>query len=487
MKKLHLPKLNLKATLKSRSFRVGGYSVAAVAIVAAIAVAANLVVESFPSSFTQFDTTSNDLFTISEQTEEIVSNIDEDVTLYWVVQSGEEDTTLETLLDSYTSMNPNISVEKTDPDLYPNLSSEYGITSLTNNSLIVECGTRSRYVDYNDIYEYDYSNYYYDGSYSVSFAGESELTSAISYVTNETLPKIYTLTGHGESSLSSDFQTAVEKQNMELEEISLLTVTEVPEDASCIFMYAPQSDISSEEKDILLTYLQGGGNFFLITDPQSESGSRPNLDALMAEYGMQEAEGIVLEGNGNYYAMNVPYYLLPNRESHTITSPLNEYNYYVLLPVAHGITIDSELRDGLSVSELLTTSDDAFSKVAGYNLQTYEKEDGDIDGPFALAAAATDSIDDETDAHVVWVSSAAIVDDTTNSQVSGGNQDFFINALGWMCDHEDSISIHSKSLDYEYLTIDSGTASMLSVLVIGIIPVVYLCAGIYVWARRKRR
>lgn len=131
---------------------------------------------------------------------------------------------------------------------------------------------------------YDYSSYYYDGTYSVGFAGEGELTSAISYVTNGELPKIYTLTGHGESSLSTDFQTAVEKQNMELEELSLLTETEVPEDANCILMYAPQSDISSEEKEILLTYLQGGGNFFLITDPQSESGSRPNLDALMAEY-----------------------------------------------------------------------------------------------------------------------------------------------------------------------------------------------------------
>lgn len=487
MKKLHLPKFNLKATFKSRTFRVGGYSVAATGIITAIAIAVNAVVGALPTSMTQFDTTANDLFTISEQTKEILGDVEEDITLYWIVQSGEEDSTLETLLDHYASMSSHISIKKTDPDLYPNLSSEYGISSVSNNSLIVEQGSRSRYVDYNDIYEYDYSNYYYDGSYSVSFAGENELTSAISYVINDTLPKIYTLTGHGESTLSSSFQTAVEKQNMELEELSLLTVTEVPSDADCIFMYAPQSDISADEKDLLLTYLQGGGNFFLITDPQSESDSRPNLDALMETYGMSETEGIILENSSSNYAMSMPYYLLPDRESHTITSPLLENNYYVLLPVAHGITVSDDLDENISVSTLLTTSDDAFSKVSGYNLSTYEKEEGDIDGPFALACAATDAIDDDTTAHIVWISSATIVDDSVNAQVSGGNQDFFLNALGWMCEHEDSISIHSKSLDYEYLTIDSGTASTLSVIIIGVIPVLYLCTGIFIWIRRKRR
>lgn len=487
MIKIPLPKLDLKSTFKSRTFRVGGYSVAAAGIVLAIAVAANAVVCALPTSITQFDTTANELFTISEQTKEILSNIDADITLYWIVQSGEEDSTLETLLNHYASMNSHISVKKTDPDLYPNLSSEYGISSISNNSLIVEQGSHSRYIDYNDIYEYDYSNYYYDGSYSVSFAGENELTSAISYVINDTLPKIYTLTGHGESTLSSNFQTAVEKQNMELEELSLLTVTEVPSDADCIFMYAPQSDISAEEKDLLLTYLQGGGNFFLITDPQTESGSRPNLDSLMETYGMEETEGLILENSSTNYAMNMPYYLLPNRESHTITSPLLENNYYVLLPVAHGITITEDAEEDLNITQLLTTSENAFSKVAGYNMDTYEKEEEDIDGPFALAVAVTDTIDEETTAHLVWISSATIADDSVNTQVSGGNQDFFLNALGWMCEHEDSISIHSKSLDYEYLTIDSGTASTLSVIIVGVIPVIYLSAGIFIWIRRKRR
>ena len=39
----------------------------------------------------------------------------------------------------------------------------------------------------------------------------------------------------------------------------------------------------------------------------------------------------------------------------------------------------------------MTTSESAFSKTAGYDLTTYEKEDGDVDGPFALAVAIESS------------------------------------------------------------------------------------------------
>ena len=59
---------NIAASFTTRSFRVGGYSVAAAAIVVAIAVVVNMLAAALPASLTQIDTTSNRLFTLSEQT-----------------------------------------------------------------------------------------------------------------------------------------------------------------------------------------------------------------------------------------------------------------------------------------------------------------------------------------------------------------------------------------------------------------------------------
>lgn len=487
---MKLPKFDwkkFKGSFRTRSFRAGGYSVAAAVIVLAIAIAANVFVNALPASITQFDITSNQLFTISEQTEQILNGLEDEVTVYWVVQDGKENATLEMLLDRYEALSSKIKVVKKDPDVYPTFVEQYVSGSYYNNSLIVECGTRSRFVSYEDIYEYDYSDYYYTGEYTERFAGESALTSAISYVTNESLPKLYTLTGHGEITLPSSFQTAVQKENMDLETLSLLTVDEIPEDADCILICAPQSDLSEAEKDMLLAYVRGGGNLLALTDPLEDGTRLANLEALMAEYGVSTAEGVVIEGDRNYYALGAPYYLLPSvNSSHTITSPLSESGYYVLLSVAQGLTVSDTLPEGVSVTKLLTTSDSAFSKLAGYGLTTYEKETGDIDGPFALAVAVTQTLEDG-EGHIVWVSSSSLLDETVNTQISGGNLDFFLNALGWMCEHEDSISIHSKSLDYEPLTMSSGTASALTVLVVAVIPLVYLGIGIYTWIRRKRR
>jgi len=474
--------LRLKSSFRTRAFRVGGYSVAATLIVLAIAIAVNVLAGALPASLTQRDTSSHQLYSLSEQTENLVAGLEEDVTIYWIVQAGSEDPYVDLLLDQYTALSDHLTVEKVDPDVHPTFLEQYELSSVYNNSFVVECGETYRYVSYSDVYEYSYT------TYETSFAGEGALTSAISYVTSEDLPKVYTLTGHGESELSSDFADAVDQQNIETEELSLLTVEAVPEDADAVLIYAPQSDLSEDEVEKLSAYLEAGGSLLLITSPLSDADALANLEGLMEEsYGVSAAEGIVMEGDQSYSIYGYPYYLLPDLGSHDITSPLSSGGYYVMLSTAQGLTVADELPDGVSVTELLTTSDSAYSKAAGYDLTTYDREEGDLDGPFALAVAITDQVSDETESKVVWVSSSYLVDDVTNEMISGGNQDFFLNALSWMVDQEESISIHAKSLSYDYLTINSATASTLTIVVVALIPLAYLGVGLYIWIRRKRR
>ncbi len=488
-KKLRLPRLDMakfRAGFHTRTFRVGGYSVAAAAIVLAIANMVNLFDTAQTTSWTQLDTTATGIFSISSQTEQIVGGLEDDVTIYWVVQSGSEDAYLENLLGRYESLSDHVSVVKKDPDVYPTFVTQYGLDGATNNDLIVECGDRYTTVSASDLYEYDYSSYYTTGTYAIIFDGESNLTSAISYVTSDDLPKIYVLTGHGESSLSSDFETALEKENVEIEELSLLTVEAVPEDADCILIYGPSSDISETELELLQEYLSAGGNLFLLTDTPEDDDALTNLETLMADYGVTTVEGIVVEGSQSNYAYGYPYYLLPELESHTITSPLISDNYYVLIPIAQGLEISDDLDDSLSVSALLTTSDEAYSKVDGWAMTTYSQESGDIEGPFNLAVAITKTNDDETESKIVWVGSTSLLDDDANTAVSGGNQNLFLNAVNWICGQESSISIRSKSIVSEYLTIDSASASAMTLAVVIILPVIYLVIGICIWARRRR-
>ena len=287
----------IKGSFRTRSFRAGGYSLAAAAVVIAIAVVVNLVVGALPADWTKTDLTSNGLYSLSSQTQQLVSALEEEVTVYWIVQSDTEDSTIGELLDRYQDLSKNLKVEARDPVVYPNFAQQYTSSTLYNNSLIVVCGDRSRYISYYDIYVTDYNSYYTTGTASTQFDGESQLTSAIDYVTNSDLPVVYALTGHGEADLPTSLSEGIESENLLLNELSLLTQEAVPEDADALILYAPQSDISTEEKDMLLTYLQGGGKLLLVTDYTDTD--MPNLAEVMEYYGTSLVDGIVMEGIQN--------------------------------------------------------------------------------------------------------------------------------------------------------------------------------------------
>ena len=104
MKKPNFSWKKLGASFSTRSFKAGGYSVVVTAIVLAIVIMVNVLASALPASATRFDTTSNQLFTLSQQTEQIVSGLADDVTIYWIVRSGKEEGYLETLLGRYTSL-----------------------------------------------------------------------------------------------------------------------------------------------------------------------------------------------------------------------------------------------------------------------------------------------------------------------------------------------------------------------------------------------
>lgn len=481
---LRINKQFIKSLFTSKTFRVGGYSIAASIMVIAIAVAINLLIGEIPAEYTKLDMTENQLFSISEQTEQILAALEKKVDIYLIAQSGSEDTTLTQLLERYESISPNLNVIKKDPVVYPNFARQYTSEKIYNNSLIVVCGDKSQYISYTDIFVTDYSNYYYDNSYTTDFDGESRLTSAIDYVTNDNLPKLYALKGHGEQSVSTSIKNSIAKENIQLEDLKLLAEEAVPEDASALFIFGPSADISVDEKDKILSYLKSGGSMIMITDYSDTD--MPNLAAIMQDYGVKPVNELVLEGDSSYCVRGYNYYLLPQINSHAITSPLKESGYYVLMPLAHGIVETENHRDTLSITKLLSTSDKAFSKTDGYNMTTMQKKEGDTDGPFALGVAITEAVSDK-ETQIVWFSTSKLLDDSTNQMVSGGNLDLFLNSISWMCERENNISIHSKSLTAENLVVPSTASSRWSLVFVVLIPLAFLSTGVYVWIIRKRR
>lgn len=474
MKSLKLPKLS-----NSRiAFQGGTYSLTVTVIVLAILITVNVLSSALPSNLTKYDISASKLYSITSNTKVVVNALEDDVTIYWIVQADAEDDVIENLLAKYESLSEHITVVKKNPDIYPTFAKQYTEEEVQNNSLVVTCGERSRYISYDDIYLTEMSMTSY--SYDSSFDGEGAITSAIDYVVNEEQPQIYLLEGHGEAELPETFREQLEKENMELDSFSLLNSDEVPEEADCVMIYGPTTDISEEEKKLLKDYAENGGKLMVMAGP-TEDGMLENLYRLLADYGVEAENGIVVEEDRNYYAFQAPHILLPEIAENTITEPLIDNHYYAIVPIAQGLRVSASASD--NVTELLTTSASSFQKAAGYQLETYEWEEGDTEGPFAVSVL----INCSNEGQILWVSSSYFLDDMYNAYSSGANVEFSINGLSSMIGENEAVAIRSKSLNYNYLTISDSASAFLKILMIGVIPLTYLGIGTVILIKRRVR
>ena len=230
-----LERLRLKSGIYAASFTV---------LAILLAVLLNLIVRAVPAKYTEFDLSEAGLYSLSDSSKEIARGLTQDVSIYYLAETGSEDAILTKLLDRYASESSHIRWERKDPAVYPTFAAQYGVQSAENGSLILVSGEKSVVLEASDLYDYDYSDYYATGSYSVPFGGENKLTAAIYRVTSgETLHTYYT-TNHGEQALTDTLIDALEGQNLAVSPLDLLTDA-IPDDCDLLIVNTPQQDFAA--------------------------------------------------------------------------------------------------------------------------------------------------------------------------------------------------------------------------------------------------
>ncbi len=472
---------NMKTTkFKTKKVLVGTYSALLSLAVIAVVIVVNLFIGAIPTTYTKYDTSRLQLYSISEETEAIISNVDEEVTIYLIAETGSEDQIITELLGRYESLNGNIKVKYKDPVTNPQFTMQYTTEAITPNSLIVESEKRSTVVLYEEIYVVAYS---FDENYNISttssFNGENRITSAIQYVVSDEISKIYTLTGHGESALSDTILGYINDDNIDTAEFSFLIDGDIPEDATCIVIFAPAEDINFDEATKLLSYMKNGGKVIVIYTYNDVE--MPNLRMLYDSYGVEVIDGLVFEMGANNYA-GYPYYLLPNVDKNGITDIVGD-GIRTFMPYACGIKV-GVVPSGHTAQSLFTTTEDSYLKSYDTMSEIMEKEEGDIEGPFNIGVMISDDI---TSGGLTVITSPYIADSDADYYSAGNNSAYFVGLINYLCDNDVSVSIASKSMQIEALLVPYAHGVFWSILIIGVIPIVFTGIGLFVWLRRKKR
>lgn len=464
---------------KNQRLRLGIWSATLIVGVVAFAVLLNIFVGKWNVFW---DMSQERIYTISDQSKSIVRGLEQDITIYILDSEEGFPIGFKQILQQYVKNSSHIRVVYRDLNLYPGFAYDYVDSNRTINqdSIIVVCGENHVYLDSD---EFSDMGLYSDGaSYGTIVEFEPLLTSAINSVNDGTTTVIYQTTGHNELTFSNSVQTGIMRDNFTLEDLSLLNADAVPEDAGILMINSPTTDFSKADCDKIRAYLDAGGSVYYIMEATVDL---ENLNGLIADYGIEAAEGIVMEQNlnmiyGGGTDAATPTYIIPLVEDTPLTHDFYAAKLALMVPITRGLTEKSG--SGYEVTGLLSTSAYAYSKVNLYS-EYLSREDEDILGPFYLAALS----EREGAGTLLVLGSSNVLTNDVDEVVSGNNSNFFLNGLNYLTGDADKISIRGKEIVYDSNLYSSRAVYLISGIAIGGIPILILILGIVVVVMRKKR
>ncbi|MBQ8262450.1 MAG: Gldg family protein [Lachnospiraceae bacterium] len=453
-----------------------------------VIVGVNFLVSLMPKEYVLLDMTYNGIYSLTEESKEALSGLESDVTLYVLQGDGEADDTILATVEGMEAANEHIHAEYISLEENPYFYTTYTDTEPPANSIIVVSEDKSIVVNYYDCYQvqYDYEYNYESGEYLVTdykvtgYDGEGRIISAIMQTVSSEVPKIYCITGHDEIVPDTELASLLSKANVQTQMINLLDYETIPEDTDCVFLLGPLVDYSAEEAEKITAYLEGGGKAIFAV-AFTDADELEVFHGLLSPYGMEVLPGYVMEQGASYYN-SYEYFLLPEILYTDITEGVYSTlrTKYVYMPYAKGIVFNEEA-ENVWLEPFLQTTANAYlmTDYSGTNEATET-------GVYYLGVYARKAFGENISEIIVFSSDYFLYEDV-NMAVNGNNYTVFINGVNKLIGKEAAESIIPvKNYSYDPIMMDEVAINLLSVILVGVIPLVFLSIGFAVWIKRRK-
>lgn len=471
--------------------RYGSVSTMLLCIALAALVLLNLAMTSLEKKHGwRVDYSFNALTTQSETTLEVLDQLAYPVHIYALFEKGNEDAPLMELLDRYAAASDKVTWEQTDVSLNPGLLTRFrGSTSdqtVSNDSLIVSCEETGRWRILSPADFISLSLNYEEGVYEIAgLTYESKITSAIAYVTQDTIPRVLVLQGHNE--LDADgaavFTELLKANYFDVEYGTLNDLN--PQPGDLLALLSPTRDLSDAEMARITEFTQAGGSILFTCDYTDPVGSMPNYQALLRSYGFLPKEGLVVaaaEEPNSYYESRI--YLIPTMLIGEITQDLVGEADILLLTGARAFESPESTDSSLIVTPILSSGTRAYLHDYTSGASSFAQQEGDEMGPFALALEARRITEQGQVSRAMVLGCSTLL---TSSQVHSMTdaQEFILRTAEFLVDAAPSdLHIMAKAALRPQLSVQSaGLGSLLLVM----LPMAVVCAALIVLLPRRHR
>src|SRR5215203_132753 len=481
----------VSGTFSQRQARLGAMAATSVVLVLGILIAANYLASRRNH---RWDLTAGKQFSVADQTRNILQKLDAPVKVLVFDKTSNFDT-FRDRLDEYEYLsNRKLTAEYIDPIRNPVQANQNKVQSL--GTVIFKYKERSETVVGTD---------------------EQQLTNTLIKVLSGAQRTVYFLQGHGEHDTAATAREgysvvyqALGTENYKTDTLALAQKPEVPADATVLVAAGPRTDLLQGELDAIKRYLDRGGKLLVLLDPPDKAGQAPlpNLMSLLHDWGIETGNDIVVDtsGVGQLFGYNEATPVAVRYPAHPIVDRFRVMTAYPLArsmrPVQGGVNgktaqtfVESspQSRGETSIADLFAQKPIAFDK------------DKDVQGPVSLAAAVSvaapkpppapaettpaagakktpaDSPKPETRVAAIGDSDFA-ANGTIGVQ---GNQDLFMNTIGWLSQQENLISIRPRDPEDRRLSLSAQAQRNVAWLSWLIVPGAIFALGMFSWSRRR--
>jgi ABC-type uncharacterized transport system involved in gliding motility auxiliary subunit len=481
-------------SFSGRNARLGSLAAASVVVVLAILVAINYLAKRHNK---RWDWTAAQQFSLSDQTKKVLHGLQRPMKIR-VFAKPEEFNRFRERLDEYQYESKQLNVEYIDPERKPTVANQDKVTQM--GTVVLE----------------------YDGrTERVTSDTEQALTNGLIKVIQGKQTKLYFIQGHGERSSDDSERTGyssiaglLASENFATDKLVLAQQRQIPADATVVVIAGPKEDFFPAEIEALKAYLTKGGKVLFLLDPRerADSPELTNLVALLKDWGIEVGDNVVINVPSDVQlkegeAVDVgalaslpnsdgTFVLAAKYDQHPIIQGFRILSAYRLVRSVTAAPAGSNGRTAQNLVESTETSwaETDLKRLTSSGQVAREPAKGDKGGPISIAAAVAAPLAQATppdpkapqDAPETRIAVFGDSDFASNGLLGfQGNHNLFMNAVNWLAQQENLISIRPRDPQDRRVTLTARQQSLIRLLAIFVIPGVILAAGVQTWWRRR--
>ena len=476
---------------QSKKFKIGAYASAVTAVVLLLVVALNVIAVQLTEKKDAFiDLTEQKAFALSDQVREVFRGIEQPIRVT-VLSDRETYTTLNPycaqvayILDQAVKENEQIQVEYIDPLKNPEIKASFPDQYCTQGDMIMQN------LDTMRTFEIPFIDLFYlsgDGRSISGSKAEAVIASRMQSMGSGEVYSVVFTSGHSENE-AEGLRSLLELNNYTVSDAATIT-GDIGEETLCVVICAPKTDFSTDEIVKLEQYLVNDGKYghSILYFASIEQGPLPNLESFLANYGIQVSSEVVGETNSNYVYGDSNYNALTGFLEEVYSGRARSMNLGTISPYTRAVNLLYESSSSITTQAILNFSPDAIAVDMVSGTKTRDGKGGDL---YAMAVSTQKEYvtgEGERSSRLAVFGSAQFADDNLLSTESLGNAEMLISVMGQLAPNETSIEVAPKSILGGYMSITQKAATILGIVFVGVLPVLVLLAGIYVYSKRRNK